>query len=116
MWQQCVAAVENNQMNVHYLPFLKVLSKDGAFKNIRMSMESIGTFVTISGTYAILSDSTYVENIEKSVFDGMSGTKSMMEYRFLDDEWGEFSWTGTDGVKRKELWHRVAAPKKEKSK
>lgn len=109
VWQRIVLDSED-VVGGEYTLFFKILSADGTFANLQISTSG-KAFYAHRGTYQITSDSTFVESISSSSYEGYVGTESLMRYklekenRVLQTQWcvEQDTWIPETWAKVKEL-------------
>lgn len=120
LWQQCqdVEMTEGPEPKIKkiiaVLPLFKRLDKDGKMCNMIMDQRSGAMFVSTEGTYKLTSDSTYVEQLEQSIYPNLVNVDSKLKFKIIDDDYLFLSfYLEKDGLGNplnkwiSELWIRV---------
>lgn len=112
IWQNCYISIEKNKPVVHFTPYMKALNSDGKFVNMGLETGSRCCFIATMGEWSMVSDSVYVEHIDRSITDpGITGRDNKIYFRMQGDDFvvlkykipGNKNW-GT------EYWVRVIQP------
>lgn len=112
VWQQIVS-VNQSAGSIVYRPFFKILNADGTFCNLQLMGGQERAFFSHEGSYSVLSDSVYVEHIEKSPYREYKGMESQQKYRLAEGD-TDFLFIQNKhpktGIWTSELWVRVKSP------
>ncbi|MBR8706096.1 DUF4488 domain-containing protein [Bacteroides pyogenes] len=113
IWQLCSSfqSESDGKYRIATAPIFKLMSADGTFSNMLMAPNGRRSVITISGTYEKVSDNIYVENISKSAFEGMTGVKNEIQFRFLGKDLMMLNFVLSEkSVPQQEIWLRVSLP------
>lgn len=81
IWQQQSQDRDGRVIN---LPVWKLIQGDGTFCTMLIINRDAKTIKSMEGTYAITSDSTYIESVSKGIFNPeLNGKASTLRYKFL---------------------------------
>lgn len=105
VWQQVVISNDGLLTTTQYVPFFKILGKEGSFCNLQITNGK--AFYTQEGTYTVTSDSTYTESIEHSPILGFSSLKNPLKYRLEKENRILFVQWSKGGRQFTEMWVRV---------
>ncbi|MBE8722217.1 DUF4488 domain-containing protein [Sphingobacterium pedocola] len=103
VWE--LIAIENNGKEVPALPGqLKLFGPDNSYRFLVSG--ATGTFFTQEGTFKILSDIIYSEDIEFSTNQNLRGVSSKVSYTFIDEDVMKVNGS-VNNVPFQEKWRRV---------
>lgn len=108
IWQLCTLKDVDGQVEMHLMPYLKILSGDGTFTNVLIRVTEGGSKTTESGTYTIDNDTIYTEAIAQSTDSAMLGYRHPVTYHLQDPRWliTEYKKPGNDELFH-EIWMRI---------
>ncbi len=109
IWQQCVVMNQEEKTQMFAVPQFKILNKDGSFSNMALDKNALAT-IYVSGSWKVMSDSTFVEHLETILTDESStGKDNELTFHLLENgKFMQVSYTlPGNGKQGKELWIRV---------
>lgn len=102
-WQLCaIVQGQNGDKQMIYAPMFKVLNADGSFFNLELVDKDSPGALFVTGTWEVLSETSYVERLETIATDpSLQGKDNIMTFRLSDnDEILHISYG-------QQTWHRV---------
>ncbi|WP_336618311.1 TonB family protein [Bacteroides acidifaciens] len=112
VWQQCMIDLKEEGYRLSLGSLMKIFSADNSFMNILFDVQKMGSVILAQGEYEVVSDTVYVEKLNKSVYSSFpAGVKNEISIEHLHDNLIKLSFkvpgneqTGT------EYWYRVPSP------